>query len=108
MGAAANAQGQYFILNVPPGTYTLRVSFMGYATKEVTEVRAQLDVTTTVDVTLKQTVIEGETVSIVAERPVVDKTMTATRVTFETQELDNAWWYPSRCCLSIGWRRHHR
>jgi hypothetical protein len=89
MGAAANAQGQYFILNVPPGTYTLRVSFMGYATKEVTEVRAQLDVTTTVDVTLKQTVIEGETVSIVAERPVVDKTMTATRVTFETQELDN-------------------
>jgi hypothetical protein len=89
MGAAADPQGQYFILNVPPGTYTLRVSFMGYTTQEITDVRSQLDVTTTVDVALKQTVIEGEIVSVIAERPVVDKTMTATRVTFETQELDN-------------------
>jgi len=89
MGAAANAQGQYFILNVPPGTYTLRVSFMGYATKEVTDVRSQLDVTTTVNVALKQTVIEGETISIVAERPIVDKTMTATRINFSPEVVDH-------------------
>ena len=89
MGAAANAQGQYFILNVPPGTYALRVSFMGYATKEITDVRSQLDVTTTVDVSVTQTVIEGETVSIVAERPIVDKTMTATRINFSDDVLNN-------------------
>lgn len=89
MGAAANAQGQYFILNVPPGTYTLRVTFMGFATKEVTDVRAQLDVTTTVDFQLKETVIEGEMVSVVAERPAVDKTMTATKVTFAEELIDN-------------------
>lgn len=89
MGAASNAQGQYFILNVPPGSYTVRVSFMGYTTKEIENVRAQLDGTTELNVQLKSTVIEGETVTIVAERPIVDKTMTATRVTFDTQELDN-------------------
>ena len=89
MGAAADENGQYFILNVPPGTYTLRVSFMGYAIKEITDVRAQLDVTTTLDVALKETVIEGEMVSIVAERPAVDKTMTATKVTFAEDLVDN-------------------
>ncbi len=89
MGAAANAQGQYFILNVPPGTYTLRVTFMGYTAKEVQDVRAQLDVTTTVDCQLKETVIEGEMVTVVAERPTVDKTMTATKITFDPEIVDN-------------------
>ena len=89
MGAAADENGQYFILNVPPGTYTLKVSFMGYAAKEIAGVQAQLDVTTTLDVTLKETVIEGEMVSIVAERPTVDKTMTATKITFDQAVVDN-------------------
>jgi len=89
MGAAANAQGQYFILNVPPGTYQLRVSFMGYATKVISDVVSQLDVTTTVDVKLKQTVIEGETISVVAKRPIVDKTMTATRINFTPDVVDH-------------------
>ena len=89
MGAATNAQGQYFILNVPPGTYSLRVTSMGYATKEITNVRSQLDVTTTLDIKLKQTVIEGEMVTIVAERPVIDKTMTATKVSFSEDQVNN-------------------
>jgi len=89
MGAAANADGQYFILNVSPGTYTLRITMMGYATKEVQNVGAQLDVTTSLDVQLKTTVIEGETVSVVAERPVVDITMTATKISFSKEMVDN-------------------
>ncbi len=89
MGAAADAQGQYFLLNVPPGTYTVKISMMGYATKEIQDVRAQLDVTTSLDVQLKTTVLEGETVSVVAERPIVDKTMTATRINFSPEVIDN-------------------
>jgi len=89
MGAASNEQGQYFILNVPPGTYTIRVAFIGYATKEIEGVVSQLDVTTTLDVQLKSTVIEGETVTIVAERPPVDKTMTATKISFGEDLVDN-------------------
>ncbi|MDZ7399065.1 MAG: carboxypeptidase-like regulatory domain-containing protein [candidate division KSB1 bacterium] len=89
MGAAANAQGQYFILNVPPGNYTLRVTFMGFATEEVKDVRVQLDATTKVDFKMKETVIEGETISIVAERPPVDKTMTATKVIFAEEVVNN-------------------
>jgi len=90
MGAAANVQGQYFILNVPPGTYTLKVSFMGYALKEITDVRTQLDVTTTIDIQLKETVIEGEAITVQAQRPLVEKTLTQSKMTVSSEELDHA------------------
>ncbi|MCI0512726.1 carboxypeptidase-like regulatory domain-containing protein, partial [candidate division KSB1 bacterium] len=88
-GASADQNGRYFIVNVPPGRYTVKVTFMGYTTQAISNVRAQIDVTTELNVSLKPTVIEGETVSIVAERPVVDKTMTATKITFAEEIVDN-------------------
>lgn len=36
MGAATDIDGQYTITNVPAGTYTLRINFVGYTTKETT------------------------------------------------------------------------
>jgi hypothetical protein len=90
MGAAANISGEYFILNVPPGVYTLKVTMMGYTTQEIENVRTSFDVTTPLDVQLKTTIIEGETVSIVAERPLVDKTMTATKLNYDEAIVDNA------------------
>jgi hypothetical protein len=90
MGAAADEKGQYFILNVPPGSYTVRVSFMGYTTKEIENVRSQLDVTTPLDVSLKPTVIEGEAITVQAERPLVEKTLTQSKMTVSSEELDNA------------------
>jgi hypothetical protein len=88
-GASADQNGRYFIVNVPPGRYTVRVTFMGYTTQAISNVHAQIDVTTELNVSLKPTVIEGETVSIIAERPVVDKSMTATKVTFAEEIVDN-------------------
>jgi hypothetical protein len=91
MGATTDINGQYFILNVPPGTYQLRASLIGYEPVVVSDVASRLDVTTTADFRLKATVIEvSEAVTIVAERPPIDKTMTATMVTFDRQVLDNA------------------
>jgi hypothetical protein len=52
-------------------------------------VRSQIDATTTVNGQLSQTVIEGETITVVAEQPIVDKTMTATKVTFSDEVIDN-------------------
>lgn len=89
MGAATDQNGQFFILNVPPGNYTCNVMFMGYTTQKINSVKVQIDVTTRLDAKLSATVIEGESVSVIAERPVVDKTMTATKVSFSADVLDN-------------------
>lgn len=51
-GAATNPDGEYTISSVPVGTYTLRVSFVGYSAFE-TEISVQADQTTTQDVALE-------------------------------------------------------
>lgn len=51
-GAATDANGQYTIANVEPGTYTLRASFVGYDTRVVSGVEVTAGQTTTQDITL--------------------------------------------------------
>ncbi|MDZ7346813.1 MAG: carboxypeptidase-like regulatory domain-containing protein, partial [candidate division KSB1 bacterium] len=49
LGAATNAQGGYIILNVPPGIYTLKASFIGYQVVRISNVRVSVDLTTEVN-----------------------------------------------------------
>ena len=45
MGAATDLEGEYVILNVPPGKYALRASMIGYASQKVIDVRVLIDLT---------------------------------------------------------------
>lgn len=90
LGAATNLDGYYVILNVPPGVYTLRSSFIGYTPHTVSNVRVNIDLTTTVDMKLKPEILEGEEVTIVAERPVVVKDLAASQAYVEAIEVDVA------------------
>ncbi|MEA3431554.1 MAG: TonB-dependent receptor [candidate division WOR-3 bacterium] len=89
MGAATNLEGYYVILNVPPGTYRLKASMMGYATYKVTEVRIYIDLTTTVDFKMKPVVLPGEEVTVVAERPIVQKDVSSSRINIESKTIKN-------------------
>ncbi|MCM2272493.1 MAG: carboxypeptidase-like regulatory domain-containing protein, partial [candidate division Zixibacteria bacterium] len=46
MGAMTNENGQYSILNVPTGTYTLRLTAVGFATVEISNVEVSADLAT--------------------------------------------------------------
>ncbi|MDZ7386315.1 MAG: TonB-dependent receptor [candidate division KSB1 bacterium] len=89
MGGSTDLQGRYFILNVPPGVYSLKASFMGYTAVTKTGVRVVTGMTAEVDFQLSPTVIEGQAVTVVAERPLVEKTLTQSKTTMEAQELDH-------------------
>jgi len=90
MGASTDKEGRYFILNVPPGAYTLQATYVGYQTLQKSNVRVSLDFTTEVNFDLSSEVIElGKVVTVVAERPLVEKTLTQSRSTVGVQELDN-------------------
>jgi outer membrane receptor protein involved in Fe transport len=77
MGAAADANGNYFILNIPPGTYNVRVSSIGYQTVTTQDVLLSANQTTTLNVTLDDETIEIDEVTVVAERPLVDTRQTS-------------------------------
>ncbi len=77
MGAATNVQGEYFIISVPPGNYVLKATMMGYKQVEVKNVKVSIDQTTKINIELEQEVVElGESVVVVAERPVIQKDLT--------------------------------
>lgn len=64
-GAAVGPNGQFSIDNVAPGTYDLRVTFVGYATKLV-PVEVEADETTRVDILLPSQAMGLENVVVTA------------------------------------------
>lgn len=78
MGAATNINGEYFIINVPPGTYEVRASIIGYTNLVEKNVRVFADLTTTVNFSLPSETLQlGEVVEVIAERPLIQKDVTA-------------------------------
>jgi outer membrane receptor protein involved in Fe transport len=87
MGAATDIDGNYVILNVPPGTYTLEASYIGYATMRVENLRVNIDQTTRQNFRIVPEVLAGEEVVIVAERPLVQKDLTASQKITTSEEI---------------------
>ena len=57
LGAATDADGNYYILQVPPGTYSVRFTMIGYQDLIMNNVRIQVDLTTTINASLSESVI---------------------------------------------------
>jgi outer membrane receptor protein involved in Fe transport len=77
MGAATDPDGVFLILNVPAGTYEVRISSIGYSTRVVRDVRINAGQTTTLNEALTEEVVQGQEVIVVATRPVVDTRQTS-------------------------------
>lgn len=88
MGAATNLDGEYTILNVAPGTYELKASAIGYAPVTVKDVRVNIDLTTRINVSLGETIVQlEEEVVITATRPLVRKDLTASTSVVGNEEI---------------------
>lgn len=61
-GAITPANGRYFIVGVPPGTYTVSARRIGYSVAEVSEVRVSIDVTRELNFSLSPA---GQTLGVV-------------------------------------------
>ncbi len=59
VGTASDLNGSYYLTNVPPGTYTLQVSYIGYRTKTA-QIIISNDATIVQDFALDAAAIEGQ------------------------------------------------
>ena len=64
LGAATDLNGNYYILNISPGTYTIKCMMIGYTIVSYTNVIVNVDFTTTLDFQLSTAVIAGERKSL--------------------------------------------
>ncbi|RMF10619.1 MAG: TonB-dependent receptor [Candidatus Neomarinimicrobiota bacterium] len=87
-GAVVQANGEFFLLNIPPGTYDVKCMMIGYETKVVQGVVIRSDLTTRLDITLSQTVLDYEREVVVeAERPLIQKDVTSTQSVLSQDEI---------------------
>ncbi len=87
-GNASELDGYYQILNVKAGTYTLRASYIGFATVVIENVEVNINLTTEVDITLEEQTIEGEEIVVIAEQPVVQKDVASSQANISKESLD--------------------
>jgi len=78
LGSSTDIDGEYFILQIPPGEYTLKFSMIGYKDYIVQDVKVRAELTTRIDAQLEETTLDiGGEVVVIAQRPVIQKDVTA-------------------------------
>ncbi len=87
IGAASDINGEYVILNVPAGDYTIKVTAIGYQNIRVTELRVSSDQTARENFALDLEVLEGQEVVVTAERRMVHKDLTASQKITTSEEI---------------------
>lgn len=88
-GGATDKDGHYFILNIPPGTYDVEASMIGYQARIQKDVQVFADRTTYLDFRLKATVIEiGKPVVVIAKKPVIEIDMTSKEARITREQFD--------------------
>lgn len=78
-GAATDLDGNYFIINISPGTYSVKASAIGYNSITAQNIKVASGFTATQDFNLQSTALElDEEVVVVAIKPLIRKDVTAT------------------------------
>jgi outer membrane receptor protein involved in Fe transport len=87
LGASTDLDGYYVILSVPPGNQTLVASMVGYPPVTVTDVIVRIDQTSTVDIELTSQAVQTTGVTVVAQRDVVRKDLSASVSSVRSEEI---------------------
>lgn len=87
VGASADLDGKYLILNVAPGTYELEFRYIGYQSVTVQNVIVRTDLTTEQDMVLQSSIVEGDELVVVAERQAVIKDITSSEARVSSEEI---------------------
>lgn len=86
-GATTNVEGLYNILNVRPGEYTLRASFVGYADQVVQGVNVDIDLTAQVDIALQEETFGLEEVTVTAQAPIIQRDLSGSQRNISSVEI---------------------
>jgi outer membrane receptor protein involved in Fe transport len=87
LGAATDFDGNYFIINIPPGTYSVKASLVGYLSVTFSNVKVSVDQTTKIDFQLTEEAVKLEEVVVSASVPIVQKDLTSTETKVSGEDI---------------------
>ena len=88
-GAATNVNGNFVILNIPPGDYSVKVSYIGYESKLFTGVSIIVDQTTWLPAVLNTESIVVDEVVVVAQTPMIQKDVTSSISVIRRDQIES-------------------
>lgn len=86
-GSATNIDGEYIIIGLSPGRYSLEVSYLGYKKVTINDILVRIDLTTTTDILLEEETFQGEEITVVAERALIQKDVTASLASVGREQI---------------------
>ena len=89
-GAATNADGVFTILNVEAGVYSVTASYIGYQSSTESNVSVLVYGTRSLDFSLTASAVEGEAVTIVGEKRLIEKSATNSVRSVGAEEIGNS------------------
>ena len=87
LGAATDFDGNFFIINIPPGKYEVKASIIGYNAVLIQNVKVSVDQTTKLNFDLQEEAVEMGDVIVVATRPIVQKDLTSTQSNISGEDI---------------------
>ena len=90
MGVATDSDGKYTILNVPAGTYALTASYIGYRSTTTSNVEVKTNLTTPQNFSMESSAIEGDAITIVGQKRLVEFSATNSVRSVNAEEIQNA------------------
>ena len=89
LGAASDAQGNFVIINIPPGTFSVKASMIGYKPVIIQNIRLKVDLTTRLRFEMIPTVLDlGESVIVTAERNMIQMDVTSSQAIIGSDEIE--------------------
>ena len=88
LGTSSDLNGEYTILNIPPGKFDVRFEMIGYKKLRQEEVSVSIDKTTRLNIKLEQSVIQGEVVTVKADRKLIQFDVTQSEAIITADVLD--------------------
>ncbi|MDE2955563.1 MAG: TonB-dependent receptor [Bacteroidota bacterium] len=87
-GGVTDLDGYYVILNLSPGTYSVRASFIGFATQIIEGVRVNIDQTTTVNIQLQESALGLDELVVTADLPVVQADVSNSQLSVTSEQIE--------------------
>ncbi len=87
-GAATDLEGEYVILNLPPGKYNVKAQAIGYQAQVTQNIQVSIDLTSKVDFELMDTAVELETIVVEGKSDLIRKDITSSQSLISSDQIE--------------------